>query len=249
MRAGGRLFPIVLFAACSSPQAPDKPTWAEDVQPIIMGSCGHCHGATAPDSGGSFRLDVCSRFTFVDTGVAFGENCDTDDADLSCATTGIVPGLLKSVLGQITSDGAEAPLMPPPPGGPLSSYERDVLVRWLTQNPGCGSRPGNHAPIVKAIGRPVYASDAVTVTLEVDDADGDQVLGSLFVGPDCDPTPPAGYRADPAKSTALASECMMRPRTSIPRTGRIKLTLTGVDPGTALAVRVSDGWKTVARDL
>src|SRR6185369_8779863 len=130
-------------------------------------------------------------------------------------------------------------------------YERDVLLRWVSQKSGCGTRPGNHAPTAKLIGRPVYADGYATVTLEVADADGDQVLGSVFAGEDCDPTPPDGYDPDPAKNPTMISpsECMMRPRTSIPRTGRLTLSIEGVDPGTPLAARFSDGWKTVAKNL
>ena len=224
------------LGACSSAQPPDKPTWVDDVHPIIQGSCGHCHGPTAEITANGYRLDVCDSFVFADTGHEFGKNCGTKMADASCDHTGA--GTMSQatlIRNDVTPGSGSAAAMPPPPGGPLSDYEREVLVRWVAQGFPCGTRPGNHKPTLKLIGKPKYSGTEVAVTVEVTDADGDQVLGSIFVGPDCDPT--------------SAGECMMRARGSITHSGRSTISFSGVADGAALAARFSDGWTTVAKDL
>ena len=230
------LLAALALGACSSALPPDKPTWADDVHPVIQGSCGHCHGPTASVSGLGFRFDICDPSVFADTGVAFGENCsDKDLADLSCERAGASKqgGL---IINDVAPKDGSHPAMPPPPGGQLSDYEREVFVRWIAAKTPCGTRPGNHKPTLKLIGKPKYSGTDVTVTVEVTDVDGDQVLGSIFVGPDCDPSPPA-------------SECTMRPRGSVTHTGRSTITFSGVAAGDALSARFSDGWTTVLKDL
>jgi hypothetical protein len=178
-------------------------------------------------SGKGQRFDICDTAAFLDTGYVF---------------SGVAGAAKNATLmaGDVTKG-----FMPPPPAAELPSYEKEVIANWQAINgtnktAPCGRRPGNHKPTIKVIRSPKYADGGVTVTLEIADADHDQVVGTLFLGPDCDPTPPDTYNP---KDPTTASECMMRPRAAIPSSGRHVLTITdGVDDGAPLTVRVADGW-------
>jgi hypothetical protein len=181
-----------------------------------MGSCGHCHGPTAEASGLQWRFDVCEAAAFASSGFVFPTP--------TRAGAGRQANMLA---GDVTSG-----TMPPAPGAALATYEREVLVNWAALSAGsrCPKRPGNHAPTVKVVRRVVLEVGGTTVVLEVADADGDQVVGAVFAGPDCDP-------AD--TDAAAKAECLARPRALIPSTGRHTLTVESTD---GLVVRLSDGW-------
>jgi hypothetical protein len=162
---------LIAFAAgaCSSATAPGTPSYYEDVQPIIQGSCAHCHGQTAPVTGLGYRFDICSPAAFAETGFVFEKN------------TGVMNNVLAGLIaGDVTPDGDRAK-MPPPPSGELSTYERDVLVNWA-KKPSCPPRPNNHKPVVKLVGKLSYTDAGLTLTVDVTDADEETVLGTVTAG-------------------------------------------------------------------
>jgi hypothetical protein len=232
---------LAFGAACSAAKAPDKPTWVDDVQPLLQANCSHCHGGTWLVTGERQRFDICDTSGFADSGYLFNA-IDDSGMNLGPAATG-ANRLAKTLAADTSND-----YMPPAPAGGLPQYEKDVLANWAAINPKgsapCGTRPGNHKPVVKLIGTPKYANQGVTVTVQITDADHDPVVGTMFVGPDCDPTPPDGFKvADPATSAVPPTECMMRPRVRIASSGRQVLKIAdGVDADAPLVIRVSDGW-------
>jgi mono/diheme cytochrome c family protein len=173
MRAAGWLSGAVFaVGACGSPKAPETPSWYDDVQPIIQGSCAHCHGPTAAVTGSGNRFDVCDSTPFTDAGFSF-----------------VVPGKsgwlggrkASNIAGFVVSDGGRAQ-MPPPPAGELSDYERDVIVNF-SMNATCPKRPGNHKPTVKLLGKLNYTDTDLVLTVDVLDADAETVLGVVTAGP------------------------------------------------------------------
>ena len=59
LNASAFAFAVLAAAVGCAPSAPDKPTWVDDVQPVMMANCVRCHGS--PASGGApstFRLDL-----------------------------------------------------------------------------------------------------------------------------------------------------------------------------------------------
>ncbi len=206
--------------ACAPPTAPAKPSWAEDVQPIVQGSCSSCHGPTADVTGLAYRFDICDPAAFADTGYVFPK-----------MTSGAVTKGVADFMKKLVTDGPR-PTMPPPPAGPLSDYERDVIVNW-DANRDCGKRANNHKPTVKLVGKLVYADGDLTFTVEVDDADAETVVGTVTAG-----DPPVTNAAG-AVVTGL-----------INNTGRTKITMKDVPADTQpVHVKISDGWTLVEKDL
>jgi hypothetical protein len=218
MRTIKLLAPLVLSmgaGACSSPAAPAQPNWYEDVQPIVQGSCAGCHGPTAMVTGSNNRFDICDAAPFVAIGVVLPAKAGFLKAGQ--------PGL---IAGQVADDEGR-PAMPPPPGGELSKYERDVLTNWGNKVT-CPKRPGNHKPTVKLVGNLNYTDNNLVLTVDVLDADAETVLGVVTAGP-----------LDAPVATA-----------QINGSGRNKLTLTGVTADDQpVHVKVSDGTDLVERDL
>jgi hypothetical protein len=209
---------LVATAACSSPQAPAQPNWFDDVQPIIQGSCGHCHGQTAAVTGSSNRFDVCDPAPFVEAGYSF---------PIATKAGALRSSQVTVIAGEVSpSEGGRA-LMPPPPGGELSAYERDVLINWANK-PSCPKRPGNHKPTVKLVGKLNYTGGNLVLSVDVQDADMETVLGSVTAGP-----------TDAPVATG-----------QITATGRNKVTLTGVTADDQpVHVKVSDGTDLIEKDL
>jgi hypothetical protein len=175
MRNTTLLAPLVFAMAaggCSSPTAPAAPNWFDDVQPIIQGSCAHCHGPTAEVTGNKNRFDVCDPTPFTDIGYSFV---------LPTKAGALRPSQLSLIAGEVTSEGGRA-LMPPPPAGELAAYERDVLVNWAMKA-ACPKRPGNHRPTVKVLGKLNYVNNDLVLTVDVLDADAETVLGVVTAGP------------------------------------------------------------------
>jgi hypothetical protein len=152
------------LAACEA-QAPTTPTWADDVQPLLLASCASCHGPTreriSNKVGMAFRFDLCDADGFKDTGV---------DVSTIFGAGPFKTMIVKTVTG-------DEPRMPPPPAGRLTPYERDVLTRWKQ---AC-ERPDNHAPDARLVSAREQGDDPVVV-VDVVDPDRDTVLGKLSVG-------------------------------------------------------------------
>ncbi len=202
------------LGACSTPQAPAKPSWAEDMQPFVQGSCAHCHGPTADVTGGGYRFDICDVAAFDATDFVFSRRTTTGAVNKGVAMNMFTYGLLQDV----------AKRMPPPPANGLSDYEQQLLTNWFA-NRDCGKRMNNHKPTVKLVGKPKYAGTTLTLNVEVDDQDGETVLGTVSAG-----IPPSLGQ--------------------ITHSGRSQLDITGVtaEPD-VLHVKISDGWGLVEKDL
>jgi hypothetical protein len=176
---------LAAFAGgCGQASVPDRPSWDQDVFPILQGSCNHCHGASrgektdASPMGEALpvgRLDVCDTAPFI-------------------AALGAIPGFVGGALAE--SGGFEDNLkaimrrpraaMPPAPAPELSDYDRDVLFQWrkivvASPSTACNKQTRNRDPKAELISRVVDAGDLV-VTVEVSDPDRDQVLGKVASG-------------------------------------------------------------------
>jgi hypothetical protein len=161
----------VLAVACSGQEPPANPFWDLDVYPILRGSCSHCHGMTvAPPSTPLSRLDVCDAEAFSAQGLTVPIGAKTSAA---------------VILAEITSMGGQRPLMPPPPAGVLSDYQYKVLQKW-SMRPSCTKQVQNRKPAVRIVQPAARSGNKVTVTIEVTDPDGDQVLGKAKLGTGAD---------------------------------------------------------------
>lgn len=155
------------LAACEGEApVPASPTWVDDVEPILRGSCFHCHGAGA-------RPDMANRWDVY------------DPAAPSITETGVkVPPEITAAgttvralqFWALTMDHKSEGRMPPPPADPLPARDVEVLKRWAAAQPmpGRGTRRFN--------GKPAAAWLNIGKTFEVYDPDGEQVLGKITCG-------------------------------------------------------------------
>jgi hypothetical protein len=136
------LFALAGLAACT-PSQPATPTFAEDVQPIMVAHCTRCHGA------GGLQGDKASTSPAYKIAPiqGFFQNY-ADQGDCTQTDGGSVPTYptcIRGVAWYVTVNAYVwnmyvPALMPPPPAAPLNDYELEVLNRWK-QNPICGSGP------------------------------------------------------------------------------------------------------------
>jgi hypothetical protein len=169
---------LLVAAACAwisacggEPEVPENPTWAE-VEPILRGECGHCHGATARATGAGFRFD------FFDT---TSSHCA--EASAALASVGSARALANDIALAITTTDADVrPSMPPIPAPYLSEREWMTLLRW-TADPRQGTKPaGNRPPRIDVSGITLTADDTLDVNVVIDDPDGEPVVGILRAG-------------------------------------------------------------------
>lgn len=169
---------VVLFGlaatACSAPTVPSRPSWDEDVFPILQGSCNHCHGETvgrltALPVG---RLDFCDPTPFVSQGITEAT------AWLGAKLEGV------GFAGYVRSVGGRRPQMPPPPAAELTDYEADILVKWGMSGDAdkCNKQGRNRDPDMRFIGEPEWMGNDLHLTIDVWDPDRDQVFGKVTVG-------------------------------------------------------------------
>lgn len=169
MRAHGfiatLLFGGLLGCAVQEP-APEKPTWVDDVQPILQGNCFHCHG-DGPRPEGATRWDVydLKDAFYMDHGFV-------EDAAVIAGASSHYP-LMAILIGPMAGDNLR---MPPPPATRLSDHDLQVLLNWSKTGFTKGKHSPNHKPTIKWLEKPK--------TFVVNDADGDQVLGKLTCGTD-----------------------------------------------------------------
>jgi hypothetical protein len=163
---------VLAVGACEGPPEPPlHPTWA-DVAPIIRGECGGCHGSTAFDTGGGYRLDFFDMTPEVcgDAAQALGS------AKIFAA--GSAPLIKADVSLPPTGD---RPRMPPAPGPVLLDWERRMLQRWTTQ-PSKGPPPAeNHVPIIDVGHLPATVTGRLSFTALVSDPDGEPVVGVIKI--------------------------------------------------------------------
>jgi mono/diheme cytochrome c family protein len=141
---------------------PDKPTWADDVQPLLRGNCFHCHGANAKVDFDTLRWDVYDLTDPVYADLGFMPNA----AFVSAST----PVHVAQSIG-LASDPKETTRMPPPPATRLTPREIEILQKWNDTDRAKGAHHPNHKPTISWVKKPTQYL--------VNDADGDQVLGKL----------------------------------------------------------------------
>lgn len=218
MRTARYLSTFVLLGgvACSAAEPPARPSWTEDVEPILRGSCGHCHGATADVTGMKYRFDICDPEVpmIKDLGITFGP------------LTGAKP-LAQIIAASVTSVEGSRPKMPPPPAEPLNDYEFQVISRWASRAENnadslCNTRRGNQNPRVSVVSAAEKKGDDLVITVDVSDADGETVVGKAQAG--------------------VETVNILGP-------GRHTLRFPGVPEGETVSVTITDGVRTVTRDL
>jgi hypothetical protein len=215
-RAKTTLFALLAGAVgCAAPTPPDKPTWEDDVYPIVRGNCSHCHGETAAVIKSIVRFDVCDPMAFTSTGLTLPKEEIGFYGGGSTSTWGLALMDIEPPTG--------APRMPPPPAATLSNYERTVLKNWsanvigakdATQADVCKKKGPNKAPRAKLIGGINWDGGNMTATIETWDPDEDQTMSHVTAG---------------SGSADIYSS------------GRHQVVIEGASTGDKVVVKVSDG--------
>ena len=163
------------LSACARPTAPANPTWA-DVQPIISGECGSCHGASAVTTGAGYRFDFLDMTRDV-CGAA---------VDAIGEGTPMAQALASQIWMDISSPPNQPgvrPLMPPPPAPYLADWEWQTIERWVDQGAPRGDiPPGNRPAAFRFYSSASTADRSLDITAVVADPDGDPVVGVLSIG-------------------------------------------------------------------
>jgi hypothetical protein len=167
-----------LAGACGPHVPPTRPSWDQDVFPLLQGTCNHCHGATVGTGPGPVsRLDLCDLASFKARG--FGSSYALDVGFLFGGEA--LGANMRNYVRP--SDAGARPLMPPPPAAPLTDYQYRLLETWIGYGaPDCRKQVGNHLPRATVVAPPKQEGDKLMVEVEVVDPDGDQVLGKVKVG-------------------------------------------------------------------
>jgi hypothetical protein len=171
---------LVLGCATEAP-VPEKPTWAEDVLPILRANCFHCHGATALSIRDSTKLDV-KRWDIYDLSkpgyadIGFGEVPEppTDPNGMKVFLSANTQAHFLLLVGFVKPDAPDEVRMPPPPATRLSARDIEVLEKWGET----GFTEGTHSPNAK----PTISWIEKGKRYQVLDGNGDQVLGRLDCG-------------------------------------------------------------------
>jgi hypothetical protein len=106
----------------SSGDEPVNPSYTRNIKPLMEAHCIRCHGA-----GGTLNGDP--DIAKVNGSMAATNGDFTTLADASAT----IFGLMHYVNGApgAPSMGLFLPSMPPPPAPPLTTWEKDVLLKWL----------------------------------------------------------------------------------------------------------------------
>ena len=127
-----------LLGACGPAPAPDMPTFAHDVEPIMLARCVRCHGG-----GGTLNADPASTspaFKNVPPLSGYFDHLE-DQGDCSIQDGGGLSMSCKRGLKYYASGNPGNvvwkvffPQMPPAPAPKLTDRQLDVINRWV-QNP------------------------------------------------------------------------------------------------------------------
>lgn len=108
------------LAATAEPQSdlPETISFNEHIRPLLSNRCYHCHGPDEADRKGDLRLDTRE-----------GALADHD------GVKAIVPGNFKEseLLHRIVSDDEEEIMPPPEKGKRLTTYEVNLIKKWIAQ--------------------------------------------------------------------------------------------------------------------
>jgi hypothetical protein len=160
LRLSGLLALILAVTGCDEPlTAPLKPTYVDDVEPILHGNCFHCHGADR-SAIGAFRWDF---YDPMDPNVTAMGNFNME---FLLGGTKMHAGLLVPFI----TNKDENMRMPPPPANRLSEQDLLAIQRWV-KDPVRGTRRRNQKPTADWLARPA--------TVVVSDQDFEQVLGKV----------------------------------------------------------------------
>jgi hypothetical protein len=163
---------LATTAACSEPPSvPEHPTWA-DVAPIVHGECASCHGPTANDTGGGYRLDFYDMTPAV-----------CGDAAQGLGGAAILAGTSAPLIKvDVTSPGGGTRArMPPAPAPGLFDWERLTLDRWADQPSKGAPSATNRVPTIDVQRVPAMVNGHLSFTAVVADPDGDPVVGVLEI--------------------------------------------------------------------
>jgi len=184
MTARGWFLITFLMLGCGAEApVPDKPTWAEDVLPILRANCFHCHGPSAPGIRAKFPKITLLRWDVRDltdpnyAAIGFGEVSDPPDNPMAPKVFVSASNSLhfkSSVLAFIKPETPDDTRMPPIPATRLAARDIAVLEKWADNDFAPGKHPQNHKPKI------VWATKNKVV--EITDEDGDQVLSKLDCG-------------------------------------------------------------------
>jgi hypothetical protein len=169
---------LVGSSACvADPEVPTAPSWA-DVEPILRGSCTHCHGSSARETGSSGTLAY--RFDFYDmTPTICGDAAQVlEGQNLARAWAPLIKA-------DVTSPGSGwRPRMPPAPAESLADWQRETLVHWASQTTPPRGEPGhnNGRPDIQLDAASATANKTLNFSAVITDPDGEAVVGILKIG-------------------------------------------------------------------
>ena len=163
---------VLLGVAACAPSAPEDPTWAADVAPILAANCVRCH--TVPSSGGApaaFRLDVYDDWV--------------DDEGRVIRGAGTMTNYITQRVGNEDN--------PMPPRSDIYVHQTDTLTAWA-QNRGADGRAARGAPrednqqpimtMVTPLGQLQPVDGILELVYDIDDPDEEIVLGVLQAIPE-----------------------------------------------------------------
>ncbi len=162
------------IGACGTEEpVPANPTWVADVEPILRANCFHCHGASVESMKGPFRWDVYDPTSMENKNV-LGTMPPTWFAE------GRTYG--PSISARVNRD--DLLRMPPAPATKLSDRDIAVIKKWQGMGSPQGMRSPNKNPTAKFVNAVrTKTSRSVQISIDVTDADGDQVLGKVELTP------------------------------------------------------------------
>lgn len=101
---------LATLATGCGPTIPAKPTWEEDVRPILAARCFRCHdgkGAPSPDANEKYK-GLAGAPSFPDQATAE----------------------MNATLINRTVQGLDPKFMPPPPAQGLDNWQLDTIANW-----------------------------------------------------------------------------------------------------------------------
>lgn len=167
---------VLAVAACgSSHSVPTNPTWA-DVEPILRGECLSCHGGSAATTASAGARQY--RFDFFEL---TPETCG--EAASAVEPMPFASGWSQEIADALTSANPTVrPRMPPAPASPLEDWEWQTILGWTGPHPKGLPPVGNRPPAVHLTETGLTVDKQLTMSIVLDDPDGQSAVGVLTVG-------------------------------------------------------------------